>query len=90
MSGFRAEETALLDQVNAHLTENQQQRWRQLEEKRRAELLTEDDHQELIQLNDLLEQLVSERLAALIKLAEFRQQVLPDLMAELGIEPNKW
>lgn len=82
-------EAELLLQINQGLTAEQQVRYEQLIEKRLAETLTSVEHQELMQLNQMIEQLNVARIKNLISLAQLRQTTLPQLMAELGIaEPH--
>lgn len=82
-------EAELLQQINQGLSPEQQLRYAELIEKRLAETLTPAEHQELMQLNQLVEQLNVTRVKNLISLAQLRQITLPQLMAELGIaEPQ--
>lgn len=82
-------EAELLMQINQGLSVEQQTRHAQLIEKRLAETLTVAEHQELMQLNQIVEQLNVVRIKNLISLAQLRQIPLPQLMTELGIaEPN--
>ncbi len=79
-------EAVLLQQINRGLEPEQQGRYAQLIEKQLAEILTAAEHQELLQLNQIVEQLNVERLTYLISLAQLRQISLSQLMAELGID----
>lgn len=82
-------EAELLQQINQGLSSEQQIHYAQLIEKRLAETLTPAEHQELMQLNQLVEQLNVVRIKSLISLSQLRQITLPQLMAELGIaEPH--
>ena len=82
-------EAELLQQINQGLPAEQQMRYAQLIEKRLAEALTPEEHQELRQFNQLVEQLNVARLKNLIRLAQLRQITLPQLLSELGIsEPT--
>jgi len=82
-------EAELLQQINQGLSFEQQMRYAQLIEKRLAETLTPAEHQELLQLNQLVEQLNVTRIKSMISLAQLRQITLPQLITELGIaEPQ--
>lgn len=83
------DEAELLQQINQGLPAEQQMRYEQLIEKRLAETLTPVEHQELTQLNQIVEQLNVARLKNLIRLAQLRQITLPQLLSDLGIsEPT--
>jgi hypothetical protein len=56
--------------------------------KRQAEILTPNEHQQLIATSDRLKKLSIQRVQALIKLEELRHQALPELMESLGINSN--
>lgn len=82
-------EAELLQQINQGLSSEQQVRYEQLIENRLAETLTPAEHQELMQLNQIVEQQNVARIKNMISLAQLRQITLPQLMAELGIaEPD--
>lgn len=82
-------EVQLLTQINQGLSAQEQARWTQLEQKRQAETLRPDEHQELLKLNDQMEQLNVVRIQALTKLAFIRQISITTLMQNLGIKtPN--
>lgn len=78
-------EAQLLTQINQGLSAQEQTRWTQLEQKRQAETLTTEEHQELLTLNDKMEQLNVIRMQALTKLAFIRQISITTLMQNLGI-----
>lgn len=79
------QEAQLLRQINAGLPAIQQQRFRELDQKRQDETLSDSQHQELLTLNELMEQQNVERIQALNKLAQLRHVSLPTLMQNLGI-----
>lgn len=82
-------EVQLLTQINQGLSAQEQARWTQLEQKRQAETLRPEEHQELLKLNDQMEQLNVVRIQALTKLAFIRQISITTLMQNLGIRtPN--
>jgi hypothetical protein len=57
-------------------------------DKKKAETLTPEEHQELLILIDRVEQAEVDRLQHLIELAQFRQVPLPNLMQPLGIHSS--
>lgn len=79
------QEAQLLSRINAGLPTAQQQRLAKLDQKRQDETLTDEEHQELLALNDLVEQQNVERMQCLGKLAQLRQIPLTTLMQDLGI-----
>lgn len=83
-----ADETALLQRVNQHLTDADQRRRAQLLENLAAETLTAEEHTELIRLNDEAERLSAQRLEALVQLAALRQVSLRQVMQDSGLEPE--
>jgi hypothetical protein len=80
-------ETALLLQINAGLSPDEQRRFTELVAKRHMETISPAELEELIQITDEIEQRDAQRLAALIELAQLRQTPVPVLMDELGIRP---
>lgn len=81
------QEAQLLSRINAGLPEPQQQRFAALDQKRQEETLTDEEHQELLALNDLMEQQNVGRMQSLSKLAQLRQVSLTTLMQDLGLRP---
>lgn len=80
-------ESKLLQKINRGLPAELDQRYRELVAKRRAETMSDSEHQELLSLTDDVEKWQAERVGYLVKLAERRGVSLPDLMDDLGIEP---
>jgi hypothetical protein len=80
-------ETALLLQINAGLPADMQHRFDALVAKRQTETITPDELHELIRITDQIEQRDTQRLAALIDLAQLRQTTVLALMNALGIQP---
>ena len=80
------DETELLLKINQTLPDETQQRFDQLVAKRRAEMLTAEDHQELLELTDRIEKGDAERVRHLASLARLRGVSLAVLMADLGIK----
>ncbi|MFG6099811.1 STAS/SEC14 domain-containing protein [Leptothoe sp. ISB3NOV94-8A] len=87
VSSLPVQETELLQQINQGLPPEIQQRYDQLQAKLQAETISIDEHQNLLTLIDTVEQADAKRLEALMTLAQLRQVSLPDLMAQLDIEP---
>ncbi|MEZ4733389.1 MAG: hypothetical protein R3E79_40350 [Caldilineaceae bacterium] len=82
-------EADLLQQINQGLALEQQRRYEALIDKQLAEMLTPAEHQEFMQLNQMVEQRNVARLKNLVALAQLRQVTLSQLMADLGIaEPT--
>ncbi len=81
------EETELLRKINRGLLPGVDQRWRELNAKRRAADLTAAEHEELLGLIDQVEAVQVERVANLVALAQLRGTSLLELMDDLGLEP---
>lgn len=82
-----AEETELLQKINHGLPATLDSRRQELDAKRRADALTDLEHEELLRLIDDVEALQVERLENLVTLAQVRRTSLPKLMDDLGIQP---
>jgi hypothetical protein len=78
-------ETELLEQINQGLPELIQQRYDALQIKLHEESIMSEEHQELLDLIDTVEQASTDRLQALIELAQLRQISLNALMNQLDI-----
>ena len=87
MPNLSPQESAWLSQINQAIPPGLQARFNELVAKRRALTLTEEEHGELLQLTDQIEQRDAERIQALGKLAQFRGRSLPEIMKDLGIQP---
>ena len=77
-------EADLLQQINIGFSAQTWEEYHALIAKRHAETLTPEEHEQLIQMSDHLEQLNVTRIQALIQLATFHNQPLTDLMHTLG------
>jgi hypothetical protein len=82
-----AAESRLLRQINLPLPTEIQQRYDALLARRDAQLLTEAEHVELLQLTDQVESLEAERMGHLIELAQVRHVSLDELLVQLGLQP---
>ncbi len=80
-------EADLLQRINQGLPAETQQRFNLLTAKRRAEILTPEEHQELLGLVDEIELRDAKRLEYLAELAQLRNISLRTLMNQLGIRP---
>lgn len=78
-------ETELLRKINQGLPVDTQQRFDELTAKRRAEMLNQEEHQELLQTLDQIEQHDVKRLEALAELSQLRNVSIRVLMKDLGI-----
>ncbi len=82
-----AEESDLMQKINRGLPASVGSRRRVLDARRREGSLSDEERAELLQLNEQTEAAQVERLQNLIALAEIRGTSLPQLMADLGLEP---
>ncbi len=82
-----AEEAQLLDKINQGVPAELRSQYQALRAKREAETLSETEYSTLIELSKQIEQFSANRLEALVKLAQFRQVSLTELMERLGIQP---
>jgi hypothetical protein len=80
-------EADLLQQINQGVPQGMQQRFDELTARRRADVLTPEEHQELLQLIDQIEQLDVKRMEGLAELAQLRKVSLRKLMKQLGLRP---
>ena len=82
-------ETELLQKINLGitLTEAEWLTYRRLVALRKAELLTENEHKQLIHLSKKIEEANTERLIYLVALSKLRQVSLDKVMADLGLFP---
>jgi hypothetical protein len=81
------EETALFLRINSHLSPEQQSRYDELRTKREAETLTPAEHTELLYYIDAIATLWTDRLQALLDLAQLRRVSPQQLMQQLAIIP---
>ncbi len=81
-------EAELLLKINQRLPSDMQLRYDTLVSKRKAETLTPDEHQELLDLIDQIEKADVERVQYMVDLAQLRGISLTALMQDLGIGPT--
>ncbi|HKH49605.1 MAG TPA: hypothetical protein VKM72_33505 [Thermoanaerobaculia bacterium] len=87
-STHEAMEVDLLRSIRRELPAGVAGRYQALMKKRRAELLTEAEHAELIRLTDESEQLQAERVQSLAELARLRRTSLTKLAEDLRFPPR--
>jgi hypothetical protein len=80
-------ETDLLKKVNLDISEAEWVNYRHLIGLRRAEQLTEQEHEALIQLGDKIENAHAKRMEHLWALAQLLGVSLDKIMQDLGIKP---
>ena len=80
-------ETDLLKKINLDISEAEWVKYRHLIGLRRAEHLTEQEHEALIQLGEKIENAHAKRMEHLWSLAQLRGVSLDKIMQDLGIKP---
>lgn len=83
-------ESELFLKINAYLPEERQDRFDELTEKRKKNLLTKVERVELLQLAEESEQIWVERIRAITELAKLRQTTPDELMDSLGIPRRRY
>lgn len=78
-------EAELLRKINQGLPDELRSRFAALKARRQAEVLTPEEHAEMLGLTVQVERQEAERLQTLGDLAQLRKTTLPKLLAELGI-----
>lgn len=81
-------ESDLLQRINQGLPASTQHRYDELRDKLRREELNSEEHKELLELVDIIEQAQADRLQHLIALSQLRQVSLDELMRQLDIQPS--
>ena len=81
------EQAELLQRINRSLSSVEWQRYHELQEKRRAEILTAEEQTELITFADQIEEINVHRMQDLVALAQIRHKTVNDLILELGLKP---
>jgi hypothetical protein len=84
--GLTPSETELLLRINQGLPSELRHRWDELKHKREDQKLTHQEHQELLRLTDVVEELQANRVQCMVELARIRNKSLPELMQELGLQ----
>jgi hypothetical protein len=83
-------ESRLLQLINRPVPVTLQSRYDVLAQKQRANTLTADEHTELLQIIEQIEQFDAERVEHLVSLAQLRQVTLGQLMQDLGIQQPEY
>lgn len=83
-------ESEMLQQINQGFSAQTWQRYHELIARRQAEILTSEEHAELISLSDQIEKANARRLGYLIELAQLRQVTLETVMEQLGIQAPRY
>ena len=81
------DEAELVRQISLGFSSTWWARYEALKNKRRAETLTLQEHEQLIQMSDELEQANARRIHSLVGLAQLRGTSLEALMQEFGLTP---
>jgi hypothetical protein len=79
-------ETELLALVQRTIPTGMQRRYNTLIARRRAECLTEDEHQELLRLTEQIEEHDARRAEYLAALARLRGMSIAQVMTDIGID----
>jgi hypothetical protein len=90
VSHLSQEETALWLRINRHLPPEQQCRYNALSAKREQETLTPTEHAALLQYVEVIETLWTDRVQALLELAQLRRVSPQTLMQQLAIAPQTY
>lgn len=83
-------EQQLLQKIHQPIPQTLQQKITSLLKKREAEILTEEEHQEFINLTQYVETLNVDRITHLAALAKLRNQPLKQLMQDLNLHPIEY
>jgi len=83
---YNEKERALIGQAQEGLPKNKWQRFLELENKQRAETIIKSEMEELLQLSDMLEVKDSERIEAMMKLADIWSISLEEVKIKLNIQ----
>lgn len=84
-NGLPVEEATLLKQINLPFSPKKMDRFLDLDEKRRQQVLTPEEHNELLALVRQLEKFDSRRLQWIAQLALLRKTTLPQMLRHLGL-----
>ena len=82
-----AQESDLLQKINQNLSQIQWVHYRELIAKRKAEVLTAEEQEELIALSNQIEEANANRIEYVARLADIRKTTLPGLLKELDLQP---
>lgn len=85
-NSLSVQESELLEYINCPIPAPLQQRYDRLSEQQRQHCLSEDEHKELLNIIEQIEQFDLQRLHYLGKLAKLRKVSLKTVMQDLGIK----
>lgn len=85
-SSLSVSETMLIQKINQGLPAEIQQQYDELQAKLRNETISQEEHQTLLELIDIVELASAERLKHLIALAQLRQVSVDEVMQQLEIQ----
>jgi len=85
LANYSDKERALIEQAQEGLPKNKWQRFLELESKQIQETIIKTEMEELLQLSDMLEVKDTERMEAIIKLADMWSISLEEVKAKLNI-----
>jgi hypothetical protein len=90
VTGLPQTEAELLLKINQGIPGNIQRDYKELIAKRDDEILTEDEHQHLLQLTEGIEKIQAQRIENLAELSRLRGISLTALMENLGIRATNY
>jgi hypothetical protein len=90
VTGLPQTEAELLLKINQGIPSNIQRDYKELVAKRDDEILTEDEHQQLLQLTEGIEKIQAQRIENLAELSRLRGISLTALMENLGIHATNY
>ena len=85
VSSLSFEESDLLQHINEGISSDTWEQYEELKRKREAEILSENEHQTLLQISNQIEEANAKRIELLSRLALIRKVSLDTLMTELEI-----
>lgn len=84
------QEVVLFLKINNWINPKTEQRYEELRNKMRKNLITKSEHEELLKLVDIVELHNAERISNLYTLSQIRKISLDELMKDLGIMPSAY
>ncbi len=88
---LKKREADLIEKIkNSDLSEEKKQIYRKLLKNFRAEKITPEEHKQLTEISEELEEISAKRLEWLYEISKMRQQPLNEIMKELNIKPKSY
>lgn len=88
---LKKREAELIEKVkNIDLTSQEKEVYKKLLKKFRAENISKEEHRELTNFTDKLEEISAKRLEWLYEISQIRQQPIREIMKELKIKPKNY